>query len=195
MEEKATDTAGTGGISETELLALLSGLKLEATPEADFESRFLYDFHERVARESVCRPARRLLWEHLLQCVANFGRRRLAYGASTLGIGALAVGFFTWPGESGSPAMAAHVAAPGLERSLSSILSSSSREVDACTSITVQSRKDDPFTGAVFASSCTGSPFESASILESRPQRTPINMGMAPGVGESFPSFSTSASF
>ncbi len=195
MEEKSTDTPGTDGISETELLTLLSSLKVEATPEADFESRFLYDFHDRVARESVCRPARRLLWEHLLQFASNFGRRGLAYGASTLGIGALAVGFFTWPGETSGSAVVAHAPAAGLERSLASILSSSSREVDAFTSITVQSRKRDPFSGAVFASSHANSPFESATILESQPRHAPINMGLAPGVGESFPSFSTAASF
>ncbi len=197
MEEKSTDHAGTAGISETELLTLLSSLKVEATPEADFESRFLYDFHERVARESVCRPARRLLWDHLLQCFSCFGRRRrLAYGASTLGVGALAVGFFSWPTETGTPAaVAAHVPVSGIERSLSSILSSSSRDVDACTTITVQSRKSDPFARSSFVSGHASSPFESASILEMQPHNTPVNMGMAPGAVDSFPSFSTSASF
>ncbi len=196
MEEKTTDTAGTDGISDTELLALLSSLKVEATPEADFESRFLYDFHERIARESVCRPARRLLWEHLLQYLSNFGRRRLAYGASTLGVGALAIGFFTWPDEAGTPAaVAAHVPTSGIERSLSTILSSSSREVDACTTITVQSRKSDPFARSGFVSGHVSSPFETATILEVGSQHLPVNMGMTPAAVDSFPSFSTSASF
>lgn len=77
--------------SEAQLVALLATLRVKPTEEADFESRFLCEFHERVAREVVCCPARRRLWSHLMQFVDNFGRGRLAFGASALGLVAVAV--------------------------------------------------------------------------------------------------------
>lgn len=77
-----------------ELVVLLRTLRVEATSETYFEERFLYEFHERLAHEAVSRPARVLLWEHLLQALTNFGRRRLIWGASSAGLGALCLGFF-----------------------------------------------------------------------------------------------------
>ena len=56
MTEK--DTSASTQLSEEEIIALLGSLKKEPTPEADFEERFLCDFHELVAREVVCTPAR-----------------------------------------------------------------------------------------------------------------------------------------
>lgn len=75
-----------------ELVVLLRTLRVEATPEAYFEERFLYEFHERLAQEVVSRPARVLLWEHLLQALSNIGRRRLLWGASSVSLGALCLG-------------------------------------------------------------------------------------------------------
>ena len=44
--------------TEEQLVALLATLRVEPVEEADFESRFLSEFHDRVAREAVCCPAR-----------------------------------------------------------------------------------------------------------------------------------------
>lgn len=87
-----------------EIVVLLRSLRVEATPEAHFEERFLYDFRERLVQEAVCRPARILLWEHLVHCLRNIcRRRRLIWGASSFSLGMLCLGVFTWPHSSGSP--------------------------------------------------------------------------------------------
>lgn len=92
------DTSSSTQISEEDIIALLGSLKKEPTPEADFEERFLCDFHELIAREAVCTPARTRVWEHLVQLFTGSRRRKWAYGASTLSVGALALGFFAIPG-------------------------------------------------------------------------------------------------
>lgn len=85
--------------SEEELVALLATLKVERVEEADFEGRFLVEFHERVAREAVCCPARRHLLAHLMQMLDNIGRGRLAFGASAMGLAGLMVCFALYPAE------------------------------------------------------------------------------------------------
>lgn len=92
------DTSASTQISEEDIIALLGSLKKEPTPEADFEERFLCDFHELIAREAVCTPARTRVWEHLVQLFTGSRHRKWAYGASTLSVGALALGFFAIPG-------------------------------------------------------------------------------------------------
>ena len=92
MDSRKKDEMG-----EAQLLALLASLKVEATPEANFEERFLYDFHDRIARETVCCPAHQRVWEHLMQFLHNFGKRKLVFGASTLGVGALTMGYMIVP--------------------------------------------------------------------------------------------------
>lgn len=77
---------------DEELVLLLRALRVEAVPEAQFEERFLYEFRERLAHEMVSRPARVLLWEHILHLLSNIGRRRLLWGASSLGAGVLCLG-------------------------------------------------------------------------------------------------------
>lgn len=74
---------------DEELVVLLRTLRVEAVAEAHFEERFLVEFRERLAREAVCRPARTLLWEHLVQMVTNMGRRRLAWGVSAVTLSAV----------------------------------------------------------------------------------------------------------
>lgn len=86
-------------VTEEQLLALLATLRVEQTPEADFEGRFLSEFHERVAREAVCCPARRHLLAHVLQMLENIGRGRFAFGASALGIGLVALCFAMLPSD------------------------------------------------------------------------------------------------
>lgn len=130
--------------NEAQLLNLLAELRVSATPEADFEERFLYDFHERVAREAVCCPAHRRLFEHLAQILENFGMPKLAFGASSLGVAALAVGLVTFPGEESQPSTVAGVALHRLESNLTSLTPGMAREVNDCISIRV-AEKASPF--------------------------------------------------
>lgn len=134
------NTGSTQNEADARLLALLATLKQDVTPEAGFEERFLYDFHERVARETVCCPAHKRLWEHLMQFLGNFGMRRWAYGASTLSVCAMAVGYFTYPTEE-MPAPVAHVQAKvsnHLECSLASLSPGLARDYNGCTYVSVE---------------------------------------------------------
>lgn len=133
---KASDSAAT----EEQLTQLLATLRVETTREAGFEDRFLYDFHERVAMAAVVRPARYQLWEHLMQALTNFGGRRLAYGASSLGIGAFAVAFFALPQDGPRSPMAA-AALNHFDNSITTLTPGLSRDFDNCTSIRVEKVK------------------------------------------------------
>lgn len=122
--------------NEEELVALLATLRVEPVKEADFEARFLCEFHERVAREAVCCPARRHLLAHLLQMVDNFGRGRLAFGASALGLGAVALCFALYPAGQTAAGTAASVA---VERQRTPLyMPALSNDLDACTTIRVE---------------------------------------------------------
>ena len=91
------ESAHSGEQDETqELTALLRVLRVEATPEAYFEERFLQDFRRRVEREMVCRPMHSLVWEHISMLMDHFGMRRVALSASAFGLGALCVGTLVW---------------------------------------------------------------------------------------------------
>lgn len=125
---------------EEQLLQLLASLRVEETPEAHFEERFLYDFRERVACAAVVRPARYQLWEHIMQALINFGGRRLAYGASSLGIGAFAVAFFALPQE-GPHSPVAAAALNRFDNSITNLTPGLSRDFDSCTSIRVEKTK------------------------------------------------------
>lgn len=81
--------------SETNLKELLSLLKVEQHPEANFEERFLYNYKERLAQESVCKPAHCLLWERLATFLGT--RRSWTYGTTSTA-GALALAVIVWPG-------------------------------------------------------------------------------------------------
>lgn len=124
--------------SEENLVALLATLKVETVEEADFESRFLYDFHERVARETVCCPARCRLFAHLLQLVDNFGRGRIAFGTSVLGLGVLAICFASYPAEQTAVGTTAKVS--GAERQVSPLhFPAMASDLAECTTVRVQS--------------------------------------------------------
>ena len=117
-------------------MALLATLKVEAVEETDFETRFLCEFHERVAREAVCCPARRHLLAHLMQMLDNFGRGRLAFGASALGLGAVAVCYTMFPAGNAGVETAASVV---VDRQLQPLLIPAlSNDLDACTTIRVE---------------------------------------------------------
>lgn len=76
---------------------LLSMLKQEPEPEANFEERFLYNFKDRLAQELVRKPARSLLWEHIATFLGH--RRAMAYSTASTA-GALALAIVAWPGSS-----------------------------------------------------------------------------------------------
>jgi hypothetical protein len=123
--------------SEENLVALLATLKVEAVEEADFEGRFLCDFHDRVAREMVCCPARRRLLAHLLQMVDNFGRGRIAFGASALGLGVLAICFASYPAEQSAVGTTANVSS-GVERQAAPLhFPAMSSDLAECTTVRV----------------------------------------------------------
>lgn len=90
------ETTGTN-LSEDDIVNLLATLRVEPHPEANFEDRFVHDFRDRVARYAVTRPARKVLWEHILLRLTGMGKLKWACGATTLGLGALVAGFFSWP--------------------------------------------------------------------------------------------------
>ena len=136
-------------ISEETLVAMLATMRVKATPEADFEERFLYNFHERVTQEIVCTPAHRRALDHVLQALQNFGMGKIAFGTSALGIGALALGFFSVPDtqENGIASTHRH---NRFETSLASLAPSLRSDLDSCTCVRVlrtpkQDAADDEF--------------------------------------------------
>ncbi|MBR5523099.1 MAG: hypothetical protein IKV82_06510 [Akkermansia sp.] len=198
MENPHTEKASAGPLSETELVALLAGLRKEATPEANFEERFLYDFHERIAREAVCRPARKLLWEHIRQFIANFGGRKLAYGASTLGAGALALGLYSIPSDGEPSKISARKAAivGHVENALSALKPGAAKEF---ISIAVGTDEKKSFTRDRMAVEPQVPSF--AYLVETEPDflsvssSQPVNMGLSSGLETSFPSLTTNLAF
>ncbi len=185
------DDTGTGGISESELVGLLASMKVEPAPEADFETRFLYDLRERLARESVCCSARRLLWDHILQMFSSFGPRKLAYGASTLGLGALAAGFFALPTE--PEAVGTSVAKntlTRLEHSLAALRPNAEQEVQECTTIRICEQKKASYTDASLASGSFSLGSSAAST-----EAVPVNMGIDSPFMVDFPSYTTAVGF
>ncbi len=69
---------------EEKIIKMLSMLRVEPAPEADFEGRFLEEFKRRLAVNNVTMPARARLWEHVAQFFENIGVRRLAMAATSL---------------------------------------------------------------------------------------------------------------
>ncbi len=189
------EDTGTDGISESELLGFLASLKAEPTPEADFEGRFLYDLRERLARETVCCPARRLLWDHLMQLLANVGLRKLACGASALGLGAFALSFFALPEQPDGSGMAVTKGKLSLlEHSMAALRPNSGQEAHNCTTIRICEQKAAPYTDASLASGALPASFADG-LTPSSVQTIPVNMGMESGLRSVFPSFSTTAGF
>ena len=122
--------------SEEQLVALLATLKVEQVKEADFEGRFLEEFHERVARETVCCPARRRLFDHIMQMLENIGRGRQAFGVSAAGRAIVAVAFALYPTEQVGGETAA--ALSGDKYKALPQLPALSHDLADCTSIRVQ---------------------------------------------------------
>lgn len=127
-------------IEYEEIRVLLRTLRIEATPEANFEERFLWDFRERLAREAVCRPARALLWEHVLQAIHNLGGRKLAWSLSSFGVGALCMGALFWQQQSSMSKNALAAQMCELDSSAASLRPGDVQNV-ASTSVTHQRRR------------------------------------------------------
>lgn len=132
----ATPTHHSAPESEEQLVALLATLRVKPTDEADFEARFLCEFHERVAREAVCCPARRHLLSHLMQMLGNLGRGRLAFGASAMGLGVLAICFASYPSTQSAAETAASVSVERKAAPL--VMPVLSNDLEACTTIRVE---------------------------------------------------------
>ncbi len=126
-------------VSDAQMVALLATLRVEPTPEADFETRFLTEFHERVAREAVCCPARRHLLAHLLQMLENVGRGRFAVGASVLGVGVVAACYSLFPA---SPSAMETNAAVAHEKQMSPLMIPAlSHDLIDCTTVRVMPKQ------------------------------------------------------
>ena len=155
---KSRAEQATAADAETRLVAVLASLRVSQTPEVGFEERFLYDFHERIARETVCCPARHRLFEHLLQMLENFGRRRLAYGASTLGVGVLAVGgYMAIPSQEVSGKSSAVMSR--FDSGVAAMAPALSRDLDGCINIRVETNAD---------------PLDKEAVLVVREPRLPV---------------------
>jgi hypothetical protein len=127
--------------SEAQLVALLATLRVQPVEEADFESRFLSEFHDRVAREAVCTPARRHLLSHLLQLVDNFGRGRLAFGASALGIVVVGACFALVPAAQVGSDTTATVAHSAAEHAAPLLMPSFDTDLVQCATVHVEQGK------------------------------------------------------
>lgn len=122
-----------------EWVVLLRTLRIEATPEACFEERFLQDFRRRVEREVVCRPVHSLVWEHVSALMEHLGVRRVAFGASVFGLGALCMGFLTWQNAPSTAARTEHLCE--LESRANSLQPGVSRQVVSTTVLSERARR------------------------------------------------------
>lgn len=76
-------TKKTAELREDELVELLSQLYIEPVNEANFEERFLVNFHENVVQQAVCQPARARLWDNLALFFSGLNKVKLALSSAT----------------------------------------------------------------------------------------------------------------
>lgn len=199
MEDYHTGKTSVDSLSEEDLVALLTSLRKEATPEAHFEERFLYDFHERIAREAVCRPARTLLWEHIRQFLSNLCGRKLAYSASTLGAGMIALGIYSFQDSQevltnkasfvGDAALVDH-----MDNSLDKLNSEAQDDFDA---ISVGETENKSFSRNRLSLARHKAAYaiqDESDVLYVSSSR-PVNMGLPSGMDSDFPSLTTNLAF
>ncbi len=170
MDSRTKDT-----IAEAQLLSLLASLKVEETPEADFEERFLYDFHNRVVRETVCCPAHLRAWEHVLQYLTNFGKKRILFGASTLGVGVLAMGMMIVPSTDDS-ADARVLVAKRFDDTVSSLVPGLARDCDGCTSIRIRNDFDAENRSGLLSTAGLGRNETLSDIFCSEPNNNGVSL-------------------
>ncbi len=92
-------------------MKLLSPLRIEPTPEADFESRFIEEFHRRLREESARVTPMARLMERVKFFMADFAGRRWAAAATTVLVMAFVLGALMWP-QADVPKAVASVGAP-----------------------------------------------------------------------------------
>lgn len=199
MEDHHTGKTSVDSLSETDLVALLTSLRKEATPEAHFEERFLYDFHERIAREAVCRPARTLLWEHVRQFLSNLVGRKLAYSASTLGAGMIALGIYSLQNNNeevankasfvGDAALVAH-----MNRSLEDIEFETQDNFDAISVGETENKSFSRNRLSLARNKVAYAIQDDSDVLYVSSSR-PVNMGLPSGMDSDFPSLTTNLAF
>lgn len=186
MEKESSHTQP--AIEHEEISVLLRSLRIEATPEAHFEERFVYDFRERLIREAACRPARALLWEHLLQLINNLGGRRLAWSLSSFSVGAICMGvvFTQYGGGISKHPIANHVYE--LSGSTSSFLPNAAKEL-ICTS--VSRAKRNAYSNHLIASRLSDSDYLADADEDSEmPSQYFTSEADDNGLGVSVPGFS-----
>ncbi len=199
MEDHHTGKTSVDSLSETDLVALLTSLRKEATPEAHFEERFLYDFHERIAREAVCRPARTLLWEHVRQFLSNLVGRKLAYSASTLGAGMIALGIYSLQNNNeefankasfvGDAALVDH-----MNRSLEDIEFETQDNFDAISVGETENKSFSRNRLSLARNKVAYAIQDDSDVLYVSSSR-PVNMGLPSGMDSDFPSLTTNLAF
>ncbi len=146
MAHKDTDTAG---MTEEHLVELLATLRIEPVAEANYEERFLSDLKDRIARDAVCRPARALLWQHLMQFFGNMGIRKWAWGAGVCCAAVALTATMLVPQPEGAPLAVASVKAPAPKQPLPDATFSrlySPASSDKFTCISVSGGQRTPFT-------------------------------------------------
>ncbi len=199
MEDHHSGKTSADSLSETDLVALLTSLRKEATPEAHFEERFLYDFHERIAREAVCRPARTLLWEHIRQFLSNLWGRKLAYSASTLGAGMIALGIYSLQNNQDVLANKASLVGDSalidhMNHSLDELNFETQDDFDA---ISVGETEGKSFSRnrLSLARHKVASAIQDESDVLYVSSSRPVNMGLPSGMDSDFPSLTTNLAF
>lgn len=85
---------------EEELVKALASLKVELTPEADFESRFLADFHNRLAESEVTSKAKLPFFVRVKAAITSpYGRSWVMGACAAVVVGFLVGGLLMVPEE------------------------------------------------------------------------------------------------
>ncbi len=85
---------------EEKLVKELASMRVELTPEADFEARFLADFHERLAETEAATKVKLPFFARVKSAIASPYARACAMGAcAVVVVGFLVGGFVTVPEE------------------------------------------------------------------------------------------------
>lgn len=98
-------------IDDEKLDALLATLRHEPTPEADFESRFIADFHKRLAEARQQQPEP--FMARVRSFFASVWRNKAVYGTSFAALCLLCVTYVAWtpvPSGDGAASNASHMA-------------------------------------------------------------------------------------
>lgn len=91
--------------------SLLSSLRIDPTPEADFESRFIEDFHRRLQQETARVSLMSRFVGRVKSFVPDFAGCRWATAATTVLVMAFVLGSLMWP-QTEVPKAVASVGSP-----------------------------------------------------------------------------------